>query len=77
MGAFWRPGRPGEYARWWARCDLCHWSGPIQRFTVWADMLHGLETTICEHYWCDNSETEVNLRALGFSRGPEGYRGGK
>lgn len=76
MTAFWRPARPGHVARFWARCDLCGWSGPLQRFTMWWNM-RGEEGTVCDHDWCENPTVERELRALGWLTGPSGYRGGK
>lgn len=77
MSAFWRPGKPGQYASWWARCDLCRWSGPLSRFTVYANLYRGDEATICDHAWCNTPQVLAELAKLGLSHIADGYRGGK
>lgn len=59
--AFWKPGRIGAAAQWWARCDHCRWSGPAERFTFYRR--GAAFVSICDHYWCAEDSELVSLLA--------------
>jgi hypothetical protein len=51
MSTFWKPLYGGSLvSQLWARCDLCRFSGPIERFQQWE---RSDDTTeVCDHDWC-------------------------
>lgn len=66
MSRFWRRVDDTPTMHWWARCDMCRWSGPTERFTTWSkgDAI----ADICDHQWCDNAELDNQLRMDGWRR---------
>lgn len=68
MSRFWRQSRIDRGFVWWARCDLCRWSGPTERFSIWTK---GEDIAdICDHDWCDNPTLNDQLRMDGWKRHP-------
>lgn len=55
--------------RWdyWARCELCRWSGPQERFVVLEH--ERFVTYICDHAWCwGNAQVRQQLEREGWVR---------
>lgn len=64
MSRFWRSLPAGAGAVWWGRCDMCHWSGPAERFNVWARGEYLAD--LCDHQWCFNPQLNDQLRSDGW-----------
>lgn len=65
MSVFWHRRADEPVAQLWRRCDLCRWSGPNPRFTLWTNE-RGEYCSTCDHDWCKSPLSQHVLVANGW-----------